>query len=208
MNQILLAQANDPLVNSLILGSMFRFRHEVFHDMLGWEVRSENGQERDRYDELNPVYIVATNRDKEVEACWRMLPTTGSYMLKDTFPQLLHGEPAPQHQQIWELSRFAVRPHNHHEQSQVALNDLTFAMLQSAFEFACQNGIRSYVTVASVAVERLMKRTGISMRRFGQHAPQRIGKVLTVACWVDINEQTRQAVYDNRIGDTLTRVAA
>ena len=28
--------------------------------------------------------------------------------MKDTFPELLHGEPAPEDPRIWELSRFAI----------------------------------------------------------------------------------------------------
>ncbi len=39
---------------------------------------------------------------------WRLLPTTGPYMLRDVFPQLLHGVAAPAAADTWEISRFAV----------------------------------------------------------------------------------------------------
>ena len=52
-----------------------------------------------------------------------------------------------------------------------------------------------FVTVTSVALERLLKRTGLPIRRFGDGKAQRVGKVLTVACWVDINEQFAGVVY-------------
>src|SRR3546814_13625445 len=43
-----------------------------------------------------------------VVGTWRMLPTTGPYMLRDVFPQLLDGLPPPCGPRIWEGSRFAV----------------------------------------------------------------------------------------------------
>ena len=30
-----------------------------------------------------------------LRGCWRLLPTEGPYMLKDSFPELLHGAEAP-----------------------------------------------------------------------------------------------------------------
>ena len=84
---------------------MFRFRHRVFHERLGWEVESRNGLEMDRFDALDPVYMVSENIRKEIDGSWRLLPTTGPYMLKDTFPQLLRGEAAPRDPAVWEISR-------------------------------------------------------------------------------------------------------
>ena len=91
------------------LEAMFRLRYEVFHEKLGWEVQVTNGMERDHFDDLPDVtYIMGKGEGGTVDACWRLLPSTGPYMLKDTFPELLHGQPAPQAADVWELSRFAV----------------------------------------------------------------------------------------------------
>ncbi len=117
--------------------------------------------ERDFYDELDPTYMVAYEQDSEVAGCWRLLPTTGPYMLKDTFPQLLRGESAPQDPAVWELSRFAVQPRDESSKAQASLNGVTFSMLRAAYDFAVHHRIRSYVTVTSVALERLMVRAGI-----------------------------------------------
>jgi acyl homoserine lactone synthase len=76
------------------------------------------------------------------------------------------------------------------------------------YEFSIQNGIRRYVLVTSVAVERLLTRIGFPIHRLGNHKPQYIGKVLTIACWVDINEQFRQVVYKNCLSIHQDRVAA
>ncbi|MHB8623414.1 MAG: acyl-homoserine-lactone synthase [Sulfuricaulis sp.] len=208
MHQILLAKANDRFLDKETLNAMFRFRHKVFYERLGWEVPIQDGIERDNYDELNPVYLVAKNRCGEIEGCWRLLPTTGPYMLKDTFPQLLCGDQAPQDPTIWEMSRLAVLPSNSSERVQVTLNAITFDLIRTVYEFSIQNDIHRYVLVTSVAVERLLKRIGFPIHRLGNHKPQYVGKVLTVACCVDINEQFRQAVYINYKPIVQNRVAA
>lgn len=208
MHRILMARADDRALDPGTLEDMFRFRHKVFYERLGWEVPSRDGIERDEYDELNPVYIVAKNRASEIEGCWRLLPTTGPYMLKDTFGQLLHDEPAPQDPGIWEMSRLAVLPSTSGERAQVTLNAITFDMIRLVYEFATQNGIRQYVLVTSVALERLLTRVGFPIHRLGGHKAQYVGKVLTVACAVDINEQFRQAVYKNYNPTVEERVAA
>jgi acyl homoserine lactone synthase len=67
-------------------------------------------------------------------------------------------------------------------------------MIRSLLPFAEEHGIRHYVFVTSVALERLVTRIGLPLRRFGDGQAQRVGKVLSVACWLDVNEQFRQAV--------------
>ena len=87
-------------------------------------------------------------------------------MLKDTFPQLLCGDAAPQSQNIWELSRFAVLPSNSTEHTQAVLNSLTFDMIRSVYDFAQQHNIQRYITVTSAALERLLKRNRVTYLSF------------------------------------------
>lgn len=194
MESIILARSNDPGIDRGLLHDMFRFRHKVFRERLGWEVASRNSMEVDVFDELDPVYMLARNERRAVEGCWRILPTTGPYMLKDTFPQLLRGESAPREKNIWELSRFAVESAANGDLAQANLGPVTFAMIGKVLAFAEQQGIDHYVMVTSVALERLLKRAGFPLRRFGDGKAERVGKVLSVACWVDINDQFRRVV--------------
>ena len=68
-------------------------------------------------------------------------------------------------------------------------------MIRTLYDFAVSNQIKQFVTVTSVALERLLKRTGLPIHRFGDGKAQRVGRVLTVACWVEINEQFANVVY-------------
>ncbi|MGI9304334.1 MAG: acyl-homoserine-lactone synthase [Gammaproteobacteria bacterium] len=176
-----------------ILDKMFQLRDKVFCERLGWEVESNQGRERDWYDDLDPVYIISRTPEDNVEGCWRILPTTGPYMLADTFPTLLHGQNPPRAPDTWELSRFAVSPASEKEQRQGSFHPVTMQMIRGVFSFAKDHDITNYVTVISVGVERLLRRAGFPLERLGPS--QRIGKVGTVACFIPVNEQFRQAAF-------------
>lgn len=208
MSQILMGRPTDAQMNWRTLHGMFRLRDTVFHKELGWEVQSDQGLERDYYDDLAPVYIISRTPSRRIEACARLLPTTGSYMLKDTFPELLRGEPAPRDPNIWELSRLAAKPEHNDECRQFNFRQPTLQMLQRAVDFAGQHGIRSCVVVTSVALERLLLKLGIPLRRFGDKKAQKIGKVLSVACWIDINDQCCRAIQQSiELGQEERRAA-
>lgn len=192
MGQITLAQHGDGSMNRQAAMGMYRLRHEVFHDRLGWDVTSDNGMEHDEFDEANPVYVLARGDEDEVLGCWRMLPTTGPNMLKDTFPQLLHGQPAPRQDNVWELSRFAVTA-SRHDSANYGFSALPVQMMQTLCRFAQRNGIVRYVTVTTVAVERLISKSGVNVSRLGP--PIKIGRVMTVACAIEIDEITEFALF-------------
>lgn len=193
MANIVVARRGERGLDQNAVTGMFRLRHAVFHDRLGWEVASDNGMEHDRFDECNPVYVLVKGDDGDIVACWRLLPTTGPYMLKDIFPQLLHGQPAPQQPDVWELSRFAVNT-DKAESSGFGLSETPLRMIQTAVRFARHNGIRRYVSVTSVAIERMFRKLGVSVIRLGE--PIKIGRVSTVACALEIDATTEFALFE------------
>jgi len=193
MEQIVLAQRKNGTLNHQTTNAMYRLRHDVFHDRLGWDVNSDNGMEHDEFDEIDPVYVLA-KRDLEVRGCWRLLPTTGPYMLKDTFPQLLHGQAAPQQPDVWELSRFAVSTTGYEGESQgFGFSGTPVEMMQMLYKFAKTNKIKRYVTVTTVSLERMLCKQGVSISRLG--SPIKIGRVLTVACTIEIDAITEFALF-------------
>ena len=125
-----------------------------------------------------------------------MLPSKWiSSLLKDTFPQLLRGEPVPSDSHVWELSRFAVDAGESTGPVQAPLNAVTYKMIRRLYEFARTCGVKRFVTVTSVSLERLLKRTGLPITRLGDGKAQKVGRVLSVACWVDVNQQFADVVY-------------
>ncbi len=91
-----------------LLTEMHRLRARVFGGRLGWDVEIADGVETDRFDQLNPVYILVVAERGPVLGCARLLPATGPTMLADAFPQLLAGGRLEAHPRMIESSRFCV----------------------------------------------------------------------------------------------------
>jgi acyl homoserine lactone synthase len=171
--------------NSQRLEGMFRLRHEVFKERLDWEVGSQSGRERDMFDDLDPVYIVCEEQG-EVLGSWRLLPTTKPYMLKDVFPELLYGMPAPEAPDVWEISRFAVSKRVAGNESLGTVKTVTNLLLEQLFKFAAQRDIKRIVAVADVRFERILKRAGLLTHRYGP--PMEIGVTRAVSGFADVSD--------------------
>lgn len=175
----------NTLETSRQLDGMFRLRHEVFKERLAWEVGSQAGRERDMFDDLDPVYIVCEHQG-EVLGSWRLLPTTRPYMLKDVFPELLHGQPAPEAPDVWEISRFAVSKRVVGNESLGTINIVTNMLLDQLGTFAKRRNISRIVAVSDVRFERILKRAGLLTQRFGP--PLQIGVTRAVSGYADVAE--------------------
>lgn len=172
------------------LWEMHCLRTRVFKERMGWDLPILSGMEIDGYDAIDPYYMVIRGQGGGVRGCWRLLPTQGPYMLKDTFPELLHGVPPPEDFNVWELSRFAIETND--PQGFGFAREVLNAMREIT-RFGDRMGIDNYVTVTTTSVERLIRRTGIAITRFGP--PIQIGVENAVALKIDLGEQTRRALF-------------
>jgi acyl homoserine lactone synthase len=164
------------------INEMYRLRARVFRDRMGWDVPTIAGMEIDGYDALGPYYMLIQNGDRHVCGCWRLMPTEGPNMLKDTFPQLLDGQAAPVGRHIWELSRFAIETDG---TQTFGFADLTMHAIHELVTFADRMSITRYVTVTTTAIERLLRRTGIEVTRLGP--PVKIGVERTIALDITVD---------------------
>ncbi|UWQ80289.1 autoinducer synthase [Leisingera sp. S132] len=88
--------------------SMFCDRADQFKIRLGWDVHvNALGEERDQYDELDPLYMIWELPDGSHGGSMRFLPTTGRVMVNEVFLDLCDGVPicSPL---IWECTRFCL----------------------------------------------------------------------------------------------------
>ena len=190
--QIRIAARRD--FKSRDLWEMHTLRAKVFKDRLGWEVPIMSGMEIDGYDALEPLYMMIREPGGgTLRGCWRILPTQGPYMLKDSFPELLHGQEAPEHARIWELSRFAIETDS---AGAFGFSDVTMESIGQIISYGHRMGIDQYVTVTTTAIERMLRRAGVVTTRFG--APLTIGVEKAVALYVDI-EATYGALFEARM---------
>lgn len=172
---------------------MHTLRAKVFRGLLGWEVPVLSGMEIDGYDALDPAYMVMREPAGALLGCWRLLPTEGPYMLKDSFSQLLHGQEAPEHARIWELSRFAIETEGN---ARFGFSEITMESIGEIISHGYHAGIDQYVTVTTTAIERLLRRAGVVTRRFG--APLQIGVERAVALYVDV-AATHAVMFESRL---------
>lgn len=175
------------------LWEMHALRAKVFKGRLGWEVPVLSGMEIDGYDALEPLYMMMREAGGSLRGCWRVLPTEGPYMLKDSFPELLHGADAPADPYIWELSRFAIETE---DCGPFGFSEITMESIAAIIRFGHESGLRQYVTVTTTAIERMLRRAGVVTRRLGD--PVKIGIETAVALFVEI-EPTCEALFDTRL---------
>ncbi|EEA00763.1 autoinducer synthesis protein [Burkholderia sp. H160] len=174
-----------------LINEMYRLRARVFHGRLGWEIPTIAGMEIDGYDALGPYYMLIQGENQQLRGCWRLMPTEGPNMLKDTFPQLLHGAAAPVGRHIWELSRWAIETGG--EAQSFGFTDMTIRAIQEVMRFAQRMGITHYVTVTTTPIERMLRRAGLDIGRLG--APLQIGVERAVALDVAVNEKTLTSLF-------------
>ncbi len=149
------------------IAEMHRLRFRVFKERLDWQVHSENGMERDRFDALDPIYLLHRGNDDRIQGCVRLLPSTGPNMLRDVFPQLLDGHPCPSDARIWESSRFALEPSPALSRSENGLANATYELFAGMIEFGLSSSLVGIMTVTDVRMERILRRANWPLERLG-----------------------------------------
>lgn len=163
------------------------YRHEVFVELLRWDLSAPEGIEQDQFDRQDTVYVIARDDEGRINGCARLLPTTGPYLLGEVFPELLNGLSPPSSSEVWELSRFAavdVSDMSASPRSQLS-SPIAVALLRSTIQVAAQLGAKHLITVSPIGVERLLRAAGFLAHRAGP--PMVVGGHPLFACWIDID---------------------
>src|SRR6516165_4236970 len=154
-----------------LLDQMFRLRARVFHDRLKWDVRVEDGRERDKYDDEGPVYIIyADEAGQRVKGSLRLLPTTGPTVLGDIFADTLPDAIGLSAPTIWECTRFCVEDGGSTHRQLVASGILIAALGDVAIKAEIESVLGNFDST----MLRLYRRIGCevevlgSTRRYGR----------------------------------------
>ncbi|MEX0283172.1 MAG: acyl-homoserine-lactone synthase [Paracoccaceae bacterium] len=168
-----------------LAAGMFRDRAYQFRTRMGWDVSvDENGEERDNYDALNPLYVIWEMADGSHGGSMRFLPTTGPVMVNDIFGHLTGGAPVTS-PLIWECTRFCVSPNGG---SRVAA-----ALMLGGGELMTGFGIKHFVGVFDARMERIYRAIGSSPDLLGAEGEGR--DRISVGLW-DFSEAARARVAD------------
>lgn len=179
-----------------LAASMFRDRADQFRDRLGWEVAVDHrGQERDGYDELNPLYVIWEDDKGRHGGSMRFLPTTGPVMVNDVFGHLTGGAPlcSPL---IWECTRFCL--------ARRAGTRVAAALMLGGGELMTGFGIRHFVGVFDQRMVRIYRAIGSSPEVLGSQGQGR--DRISVGLW-EFSAQARDRVAARaRIAPDLSRL--
>lgn len=147
---------------------MFRLRAQVFGEELQW-VETKGDLEIDRYDALNPVYVMHTDPSGEhLYACGRLMPTSGPTLLADVF-----GETVPDIDfaapHVWEITRLCVddallRAHGRSAERM----DILRGMHVAALEFGLGAGVETYLANFDPLRHRMWRRMGVTFEVIGR----------------------------------------
>jgi acyl homoserine lactone synthase len=166
---IVVAQAGQAGKTNYLF-DMHRLRKRVFHDRMKWPVTVDAmGLETDQFDLPETIYLLALNDDKRVIGTWRMLPTTGSNMIRDIWPQFLESLPMPNDPFVWEVSRFAIdQPESNSEKHINQINYATAELFCGLTELCLYSGIRQIYTLYDMRIARLLKRLDCAPARVSE----------------------------------------
>jgi len=172
-----------------VMVGLARFRHRVFVEMLGWQLQTRDGLELDQFDRQDTVYVAARDACGDVVGTARLLPTTKPYLLRELFPQLLHGQALPTTHEVWELSRFAAVDFNAAQTAAVAQvsSPIAVGLLRESMRVAFDRGARRLITVSPLGVERLLRKAGFKAHRAAP--PLLIDGHPVFACWIELDEE-------------------
>jgi N-acyl-L-homoserine lactone synthetase len=177
---------NTETLSDELFSKIGHYRHKVFVETLGWELKTRNGLELDQFDRPDTQYMVSQDDLGQVNGCARLLPTNQPYLLGEVFPELMNGLPLPCSSDVWELSRFAAVDFNSRTSSALAQfsSGIAATLLREAIDYAAANGAKRLITVSPIGIERLLSYTGVHAHRAGP--PMIINGHPIFACWIEI----------------------
>jgi len=160
--------------NEMIQESIYRIRKQVFVDRLHWNVKSKDGKESDKFDCKGTSYILIKKGEELIGSC-RLIPSSKKTMVNTIFKKLLRGEKAVYSDHVYEISRLASVAGDKNEYG------ILPSILSELREFAKANDVREYIFVTTVAIERMLRKSGVLTFRHGDGKSTSIDGVKSVA---------------------------
>jgi acyl homoserine lactone synthase len=190
MMQLIEANYYGSFADELV--EMHRLRCRVFKERLDWDVQVSGDMEIDEFDSLHPTYLLQRADAGRIQGCVRLLSSTGPTMLRDTFPVLLDGAPAPSSPTIWESSRFALDVQTDVPKTTHGLASPTYELFAGMIEFGLSRRLTEIVTVTDARMERILRRAGWALRRIGK--PHALGNTMAVAGYLEVSVERLECV--------------
>ncbi|QBY00504.1 acyl-homoserine-lactone synthase [Rhodophyticola sp. CCM32] len=164
---IVTAHANEFEKNLDLFDQMYQLRARQFKDRRDWRVDVIAGRERDKFDEMNPLYVCVVDPSRKLLASLRLLPTIGPHMLSEVFPEVMGDSGIVRNPLVIESSRFCVDTAACKQSGPGGVNLVTRELLGGLFQTARDAGMTHVISVYDVFMERILRRSGCPFERLG-----------------------------------------
>lgn len=153
-----------------LLDQYFRLRKTVFADQLGWKVKTSGPYERDRYDGLNPAYLIWCDDDRDqLYGAVRLMPTTGPTLLYDVFRSTFPHAADLIAPGIWEGTRMCVDEEAlARDFPDMRCERALCLLLLALCEVALDNGIHTMISNYEPHMRRIYERAGAAFDELGR----------------------------------------
>ena len=179
----------------LLRDTMFRDRACQFKERLGWEVSvNDRGEERDQYDDLNPLYVIWEGADGRHQGSMRFLPTTGRCMVNEHFLNVTGGTRV-ESARIWECTRFCL--------AKGAESRVAAALMLGGGELMEAFGVEHFVGVFDARMVRIYRRIGSSPDVLGSVGEGR--EQISVGLWEFTPEAKTRVAAAARVSPAQSR---
>lgn len=164
-----------------LANQMFQDRRAQFRDEYGWDLSVDAlGREIDRYDLLNPLYVILQDKSGRHLASGRLMPTTGSTMIADHFADMTDGVQI-ESPLIWEVTRVMVANRGRGSTRAAA------ALMWAGCEVGLRAGVEFLVGVTSGRMVRVFSSCGWAPEVIGRREEGTDREI--AACLWEINPE-------------------
>jgi N-acyl-L-homoserine lactone synthetase len=177
---IVVIEPNHAAEHRHLLDEMFRLRALVFQGRLGWDVGVARDMERDRFDDLMPVYVIDAD-GRTVRGSLRLLPTTGPTLSVETFSDSIPDAAALSAPTIWECSRLCVRDYQVRTQVEILAN-----LLIAVGHLCLRHGIETIIANTHGKIVRLCQFVGFDVEILG-HTDRFGERVFLCSCEMGVD---------------------
>jgi len=144
---IRIVRGSDRDKSADLFDDLFRLRYQVFVKGRGWSLPTNRGCETDQYDTDDTVYFIDLDQEGAIVGSVRITPTDRYSLLADYFPHLVSGGNAPRSAQVYEATRYIVRPTT---KSPEENRRAKARLIAASLDWSMHNGITTLQTVIDV----------------------------------------------------------
>lgn len=141
----------------LLAARLFRFRHQLFVQELGWSLETRNSLECDEFDTEHAVYC-ALLAERRMIGCFRAISCDRPYLAQQKFPHMASLRPYPTLPDHLEISRLGVL--SGYRAASASLYSLMVRV-------ALARKATALVALAELSHERHLNRIGLRTQRYG-----------------------------------------